>query len=143
MTPRRRRHPGAHGAPQRPSATAADDGTWIAAPQPTARFCHTAIYDPVRDRMVVFGGYDGGYRNDVWALSLAGSPAWSELAPGGTPPSARDAHTAIYDPVRDRMVVFGGYDGASLRNDVWALSLSGSPAWSELAPAGTPPVARS
>ena len=62
--------------------------------------------------------------------------------PSGTPPSARDGHTAIYDPVRDRMVVFGGDDGA-LRNDVWALTLSGSPAWSALAPVGTPPSARS
>jgi SdrD B-like domain/Galactose oxidase, central domain/Kelch motif len=109
---------------------------------PVARYYHTAIYDPVRDRMVVFGGSDGGsYRNDVWALSLAGSPAWSQLAPTGTPPSARFLHTAIYDPVRDRMVVFGGYAGGP-QNDVWALSLAGSPAWSQLAPTGTPPSAR-
>ena len=109
---------------------------------PSARYQHTAFYDPVRDRMVVFGGYGGSYRNDVWALSLAGSPAWSALAPAGSPPSARYLHTAIYDPVRDRMVVFGGNDGSGRRNDVWALSLAGSPAWSSLAPAGTPPSAR-
>ena len=109
---------------------------------PSARSEHTAIYDPVRDRMVVFGGNAGsGYCNDVWELSLEGSPAWSALAPAGTLPSARAEHTAIYDPVRDRMVVFGGYDG-SVRNDVWALSLSGSPAWSALAPAGTLPSER-
>ena len=133
---------------------------------PSARYCHSAIYDPVRDRMVVFGGLTGtvlpqrrlgavagghagvdaadahGHaaeravrpqrdlrpgarphggvrgqldgptlRNDVWALSLAGTPAWTQLTPTGTPPSARYGHSAIYDPVRDRMVVFGGYDG--------------------------------
>ena len=50
------------------------------------------------------------------ALSLAGTPAWSALAPSGTPPSWRYMHSAIYDPVRDRMVVFGG----SSLNDVWA-----------------------
>ncbi|OGF14524.1 MAG: hypothetical protein A2W00_04145 [Candidatus Eisenbacteria bacterium RBG_16_71_46] len=111
---------------------------------PSTRYLHAAIYDPVRDHLVVFGGYDGSYRNDVWALSLAGSPAWSALAPAGNPPSARCFHTAIYDPVRDRMVVFGGFDASAphYRNDVWALSLSGSPAWSALAPAGTPPSAR-
>ena len=93
--------------------------------------------------MVVFGGVDGStYRNDAWALSLSGSPAWSALAPAGTLPSARYWHTAIYDPVRDRMVVFGGLASSSLRNDVWALSLAGSPAWSALAPAGSLPHAR-
>ncbi|HZM27053.1 MAG TPA: kelch repeat-containing protein, partial [Gemmatimonadales bacterium] len=122
---------------------AANDGSWIPIITPPAgRYAPAAIYDPVRDRMVVFGGVnDVSNHNDVWALSLAGSPAWSELTPAGTPPSARYAHAAIYDPVRDRMVVFGGSD-PHLRNDVWALSLAGSPAWSELIPAGIPPAAR-
>ena len=108
---------------------------------PTARYQHAAIYDPVRDRMLVFGGYDGGERNDVWALSLAGAPAWTELTPAGAPPSGRDSHSATYDPVRDCMVVFGGYDG-SYHNDVWALSLAGAIAWTELTPAGSAPIAR-
>ena len=108
---------------------------------PSPRGWHTAIYDPLRDRMVVFAG--SGVSNDTWALSLAGSPAWSKLAPAGIPPSARYEHTAIYDPVRDRMVVFGGTDGSTSRNDTWALSLAGSPAWSQLAPAGIPPSGRS
>src|SRR5205814_9289042 len=100
-----------------------------------------ACDDSARARMVVLGGYDGSYRNDVWALSLAES-AWSELSPAGTPPPARIWHTVIQDRARDRMVVFGGYDGGSLRNDVWALSLGSSPAWSALAPAGDPLSAR-
>jgi hypothetical protein len=110
---------------------------------PSARSEATAIYDPVRDRMVVFGGLGPFLNDDVWALSLAGSPAWSALAPAGSPPSGHYQHTAIYDPVRDRMVVFGGDGGTSgRRNDVWALSLAGSPAWSALVPAGGPPSAR-
>ena len=107
---------------------------------PSARDGHSAIYDPVRNRMVVFGGYP--YQNDVWALSLAGPPAWTQLTPSGTPPGARAAHTAIYDPVRDRMVVFGGYDASADRNDVWVLSLGATPAWTELTPTGTPPSGR-
>jgi hypothetical protein len=114
---------------------------------PVGRELHSAIYDPVRDRMVVFGGYEnsGSDVNEVWALSLAGTPAWTELAPTGTPPSARESHSSIYDPVRDRMVVFGGnhYDGSDhYLNEVWALSLAGAPAWTELAPSGAPPSAR-
>jgi hypothetical protein len=109
---------------------------------PSARYSHSAIYDPVRDRMIVFGGYRP-YLNDVWELSLAGTPAWTQLAPTGTPPGPRAAHSAIYDPVRDRMVVFAGYEySVGAFNDVWELSLSGTPTWTQLAPAGTPPDAR-
>jgi hypothetical protein len=116
---------------------------------PPTRSGHSAIYDPVRKRMVVFGGYEnpGPHLNDVWALSLGGTPPWTQLAPSGTPPSAREGHTAIYDPVRDRMVFFGGFyddDGSYYYlNDVWALSLAGTPAWTQLTPSGTPPIGRS
>jgi hypothetical protein len=111
---------------------------------PSARRYHTAIYDAVRDRMVVFGGNSAGYYvGDVWALSLSGAPPWTQLTPTGTPPVGRSDHSAIYDPVRNRMVVFGGYDGSVyFRNDVWALSLSGTPAWTQLIPTGTPPSGR-
>ncbi|MGH3055008.1 MAG: Kelch repeat-containing protein, partial [Gaiellaceae bacterium] len=109
---------------------------------PSQRYAHTAIYDPVRDRMVVFGGYDNtvGLVNDVWSLSLAGSPAWAQLAPSGTPPVAREWHSAIYDPVRDRMLVFGGTDGLNLLGDVWSLALAGGTAWSQVVPTGSPGV---
>ncbi|HVP38111.1 MAG TPA: kelch repeat-containing protein [Candidatus Saccharimonadales bacterium] len=108
---------------------------------PDGLYDHSAIYDPVRDRMIVFGGTDGSKSNVVWALSLSGTPAWTQLSPTGAPPSPRSAHNAVYDPVRDRMLVFGGADGSYL-NEVWALSLSGTPAWTQLAPTGAPPAAR-
>ena len=110
---------------------------------PFRRQDHTAIYDPVRDRVLVFAGFNGTIpSNDVWALSLSGSPAWTQLATTGTPPTARWGHSAIYDPVRDRMLVFGGYDGHVFGNDVWSLNLSGSPAWTQLTPSGTAPSGR-
>lgn len=115
-------------------------------PLPSARQFHTAIYDPVRDRMVVFGGreYSGFYVNDAWALSLGNPPAWTVLTPSGTLPGGRMLHSAIYDAVRDRMVVFGGWDGDlhHFGNDVWALSLGGTPAWTQLMPAGVLPTGR-
>ena len=125
-------------------ASGAADGAWTAAAiRPSARFYHSAIYDPVRDRMVLFGGYTGADSlDDVWVLSLAGTPAWTQLTPTGTPPSGRYRHSAIYDPVRDRMVVFGGCTDSRVFNDVWALSLAGTPAWTQLTPTGTPPIAR-
>jgi hypothetical protein len=109
---------------------------------PSPRFFHSAIYDSLRDRLLIFGGHNGSFLNDVWALSLAGSPAWTQLAPNGTPPSPRYGHSAIYDPLRDRIIMFGGDDGIRL-NDVWTLSLAGTPTWTELAPSGTLPSPRS
>ena len=107
------------------------------------RFGHSAVYDAHRDRLLFFGGNDSTVlHNDVWALALSGTPAWSQLSPSGPPPSARQSHSAVYDAVNDRMVVFGGSTGSELLNDVWALSLSGTPAWTQLSPTGTLPVAR-
>ena len=103
---------------------------------PSSRSGHTAIYDPVRDRMLVFGGHD--VYSFVWALSLAGTPSWSQLATQGQAPSARRGHSAIYDPLRDRMLVFGGFDGTASQNDLWQLSLAGTPTWSQLLK-GAPP----
>ena len=106
------------------------------------RIGHTAVYDALRDRLVFFGGSDTlSFFNDVWVLTLSGTPAWSQLSPSGTPPDARMYHSAVYDSLHDRMVVFGGFTGSGPTNDVWALSFAGGPAWSTLTPTGTPPPA--
>jgi hypothetical protein len=107
---------------------------------PIGRSGHSAIYDPRRDRMLVFGGGRPGVgnRNDVWELSLGGAPTWNEIIAAGTPPAPRSNHSAIYDPLRKRMVVFAG----SHRNDVWALSLDAIPAWIEIQPPAPLPEPR-
>src|SRR5205809_341396 len=94
---------------------------------PSVRAAHSAIYDPVRDRMIVFAGYL--VSNDVWALSLSGPPVWTQHTPAGMPDACRYAHSALYDPVHDRILDFGGYSYFSIMNDVWAMSLGGTPAW--------------
>jgi hypothetical protein len=105
---------------------------------------HVAIYDPVGDRMIVQGGSGLSSFNDVWALSLSGAtPAWTQLAPSGTPPATRFGHSGIYDSVRNRLVIHGGQSGIVFRNDVWALALGGSPAWTQITPTGGPPALRS
>src|SRR5262245_36586738 len=122
---------------------AGQDGVWSAISPPTSRTQHAAIYDPVRDRMVIFGGnYLNVASRDLWALNLSGTPTWESLNPSIAPIDSRWSHSAIYDPLRDRMVIFGGAAGTTTFQDVWVVGLS-SLAWSQLSPSGTPPSARS
>ena len=100
----------------------------------------TALLDPVRARVLVFGGTDGTLRNDVWTLALVPVAKWSRLLPQGTPPSAREGSVLVYDSARDRMILFGG-NGGGWNTDVWALSLGATPAWTPLATLGSPPPA--
>src|SRR5262245_31677851 len=111
---------------------------------PAGRFDHAAIFDPVGQRMIVFGGWNGAgvYFAGLSQLSLAGSPAWSTIAAAGTPPASRYGHSAVYDAARNRMLVFGGIAGSTVFNDVRALSLGATPAWTLLTPSGTPPAGR-
>ena len=122
-------------APERPAADPVS-GTWSELPPPIRRFHHAAIHDPVRSRTIVFGGSDGGVVfNDVWVLTRAGVPRWARLTPIGTPPESRMGHVAIYDPVRDRVVIWGGkktLGTAPLMSDLWELRLSGTPEWAEV-----------
>jgi hypothetical protein len=115
---------------------------------PSARQGATAAYDPNSNRMIVFGGYNNLPFSEVWVLSNAngtgGTPVWTQLAPGGTIPPPRDFQSTVYDPVSNRMVVFGGIDVGQLLNDTWTLSfangLGGTPSWSSEAPSPSIPT---
>ena len=83
-----------------------------------------------------------GVRNVVWALPLAGAPVWSVLQPAGPAPPARHSHCAAYDPVRERVLLFGGFTGTEFAGDLWALSLGSSPTWTRIAESGSGPPGR-
>jgi hypothetical protein len=110
---------------------------------PPARSYHSAIYDPVGDRLIVFGGSSTGsffpypspgtLLSDVWQLTLSPPMTWSEIAIGSATQTPRFEHSAIYDPVRQQMVVFGGITAGGAVGDVWALSLGPEPEWTQLA----------
>ena len=121
----------------------------VADPRPAARHGQSMIYDARRNRLVLFGGGDaaGAVLNDVWALQLGvASPAWVQWSPLGTAPAARGYHSAVYDSLQDRMIVFGGaqqlgVDGppSDFLGDLWTLSLGDTPAWDEVIQVGPQP----
>ena len=121
--------------------------------QPPGSYGMTSIFDSARNRMVVFGGSTSdayyGTHNDTWELSLTPErPVWRKLNPAGPLPIARRSGASVFDPLRDRMVIFGGWDGtsndpSSFLNDTWALSFEvGDGAWTQLSPAGPVPAIR-
>jgi hypothetical protein len=81
------------------------------------------IYDPSGDRFICYG------TNGVLRLAAAGELSWTAFSAPGTAPMPRRDATAVYDPVRDRMWLLGGYvtclcdPGARL----YALDLTGAP----------------
>ena len=110
---------------------------------PTPRYGASAVYDPAHDRLIVIGGRDAASeRIDCWQLSLSDPPTWTEISPPSGAPAPRSFHVACWDAARQRVVMFGGHDGAGMLNDTWALELSGSPAWSAIALGGVRPPAR-
>src|SRR5205085_5161434 len=74
------------------------------------------------------------------------SDGWMPISdPGG--PTPREGSAAINDPLRRRMIVFGGttslpgQGGPICPNDLYALAL-GAHTWSTLTPTGAPPSPR-
>jgi hypothetical protein len=103
----------------------------------------TAVVDTLNNQIVVFGGsHTNNFRNDTWSISLTATPVMTLLSPSTTPPSGRDTMTAVYDTSAALMIVFGGNGAGGSLNDVWALSLSGTPKWTPILVTGTPPGVR-
>jgi uncharacterized protein (TIGR03437 family) len=101
--------------------------------KPEARRNGAAIYDPVANRVIVFGGAsDSGLLNDTWAFSLE-NRTWTKLTTTGGPPPPRFAFDAVYDPAGRLMVIYAG-QGAGFFNDTWTLNLN-TLEWRDVSPA--------
>ena len=113
---------------------------------PTPRHWFGATYDPINNRLIIFGGCGGGCYptlNDTWVLTNANGaeptpPQWTQLFPSGTPPAGRAFPRLSYDPATDRVILYSGQNGSgwggAVYNDVWILTnangLGGTPQWS-------------
>ncbi len=114
---------------------------------PSPRWGAATILDPVRRRMILFGGYAGRPLNDTWELTLDAPMHWRRLPDRGSPPPGRFLASAVYDSRRDAMIVYGGDFGAphtpQLTDDSWELSFADGDTWVPIVPIGRPPAPRS
>ena len=112
--------------------------------EPSARSEAAMAYDPVGKKLYLFGGWDGEEEldlGDTWVYDPA-EDTWTDLDPAGETPIPRNAHSLIYDPQGERLVLFGGSDQRGLEyNDVWVYDPAEN-VWTELDPAGDAPPRR-
>ncbi|KAI9105532.1 hypothetical protein DFS34DRAFT_16521 [Phlyctochytrium arcticum] len=99
--------------------------TWTPAPLDRAfpRLSHTATQ--VGSYLFVLGGHDGTrYGNEALLLNLVTMNWETRTVYGKERPEGRGYHTTCL--VDSRLWMFGGYDGARVYGDLWALELSAS-----------------
>jgi hypothetical protein len=99
-----------------------DDASWEAIDPgtgPSLRVAATMAYDARRSELVVFGGLEGTglAAADTW-IWHAKEGVWEPIA--GPAPPARFMATMHYDPLLDRIILFGGIDDFAVpKGDTW------------------------
>jgi|GEM_PF-2133734 len=100
---------------------------------PNGRMYHSAIYDSVRNKMVIFGGQETGAikvrRLHEWDNATR---IWSYRINSG--PEPRIHAGLVYDPVKQRSILFGGTDYSSNSTgfgDTWEYSGSAN-SWTKV-----------
>lgn len=120
-----------------------------AAGSPPARGNHCVAWNPVTNKLVVFGGNTKGTTptllNDTWEYDPVAA-AWTQLTPAVSP-SARQFSAMTFDPNTGGIVLFGGQTvipptttpptPPTLSNETWLL-LAGQ--WVQMTPATSPPT---
>jgi hypothetical protein len=91
-------------------------------PRPPPRTGHAMAYDPVRDRVVMFGGCcteESIERfGETWEWD---GVRWEQVATDGPTPAPRQWHAMAFDAVRSEVVLLWGYDGENeIFDDAWS-----------------------
>lgn len=92
---------------------------------PSPRSGHRMVYDSARSKVIMIGGENGfGFLNEVWEWDTA-SRTWTNVTPtGGNQPIPRADFGMAYDPVRAKVVIYGGrcstqFSNVGITGDTW------------------------
>lgn len=112
-------------------------GTWNqleTAERPGRVWGARLAYDAGSDRVILFGGFDGGstLSDQTWALDVD-AQLWQRMAPAISPP-AQNFHALSYDPVADRVLLFSTTEADG---STWAYDYD-TDTWTDLAPTTGP-----
>jgi alpha-tubulin suppressor-like RCC1 family protein len=86
---------------------------------PMVRSGHSMVYDPIGNRVIMFGGYgSSGNKKDLWMYDSILN-CWEQITTNGLIPSARSGHAMIWNPTAQKVIMFGGNYGSVRNNDLW------------------------
>ncbi|HUW91093.1 MAG TPA: kelch repeat-containing protein [Candidatus Nanopelagicaceae bacterium] len=118
-------------------------GIMIFSNKPSARFGIGLVYDKSVKKLILFGGgYQDStshtYYGDTWCYDPIVN-LWTELFPSNSP-SARSSHSMVYDPVNQKIILFGGVDlSDNWLNETWIYD-STTNSWTQVFPDSAPPI---
>ncbi len=106
--------------------------------RPKKRYGSAAVFDPQTRSLVSFAGFtsEAGRFQDTQSFEL-GNKTWSDWTPASSKPQIRCLHTAAFDRVNRRMIVYAGQRNGAL-DDIWSFDLA-SRQWTNLTPTQRPP----
>jgi hypothetical protein len=106
--------------------------SWVEHPpvvSPSVRAYMACAYDPVSQKVVMFGGWDGLWLRDTWTYD---GTTWTQVQ-SSISPGPRAGHGMAYDAVERVVVLFGGFDGTACHSDTWLWD-GASSTWTQAAP---------
>ncbi len=116
--------------------------TWrevFANPAPEPRFGMAAAYDAERQRVVLFAGEGAVFYNDVWVFDVV-NETWSLLTVSGAIPGIRYGTSAVVDPETDQLLISHGFSNGRY-DDTFALDFNTN-TWADVTPADVRPLNR-
>lgn len=101
------------------------------------RYWHTFSFNTNNGEATVFSGSQGygDHRDDTWIYDTE-TDTWRQAISETNPPS-RGCSTAVYDPLNDITLIFGGMAEQVYMDDLWALDNTGQ--WNQITGDETPP----
>lgn len=105
---------------------------------PQARTGCAMTYDPVSQKVVMFGGLDASNANlnDTWTFD---GTNWTQVTTSVAPP-VRNGATMAFDQTMKKVVLFGGFDTNTYLQDTWLWD-GATLTWSQAVLAKSPPRA--
>ena len=118
-------------------------GIFVYINKPSARFGYGLVYDESVKKIVLFGGgYQDSssytYYGDTWIYD-PNNNLWTEIFPP-TSPSARSSHSMVYDPINQKIILFGGVNLTdNWLSDTWVFDYR-TYLWTQVFPDNIPPI---
>jgi len=108
---------------------------------PSARYGAKMIFDPVNERIILYGGRTDSliglkYFDDLWTFDIQ-NQTWTPLR-SEPRPAGRLSPGMVYDPIGHQIILFGGHTKQDRINETWTYDLAAD-RWEEVLPQNSPP----